>query len=153
MCARVRPRARQNIFFRTFLGSNPKFELGGSLINALSKLETWFCDIFTQLLWKCMNFETLRALEKWCFLDQHSGLVNTKETSFVSKHQFVNILHIGNSSLHIFLWNWKFIQLRISCGLYPFKKTQRFLKKNENAYEIRRKRTGLCPGVILVNSK
>ena len=66
------------------LGSNPKSELGGSLRNTSSKLEVWFCEIFTQLLSECMNFKPLCTLEKWCFLDQHSGLVNTKDKNVAS---------------------------------------------------------------------
>ena len=70
--------------------------------NTLSKLKVWFCDIFTQLLSKCMNFEPLYTPEKWCFFDQHGSHVNTKRISVVSYNQFVNIFHIGNSGLHIF---------------------------------------------------
>ena len=72
------------LIFSKIIAPNPKSELVVNLINTLYKLEEWFCAIFTWFCSKCMNFKFLFTLGKWCVLDQHSSLVNRKDTSVVS---------------------------------------------------------------------
>ena len=111
--------------FLTFLSMqklNPCF-LSIFNFHACKKLEVWFCEILTQILLKFMNFEllwTLEFLEKWCFLDHYCGLVNTKYKNISSWYQYMNILRIGNFSLHIFSYQFMQRQFYVDHILYVF---------------------------------